>query len=119
MSVTIVMKNAPATAIGHFQAKPTSLVGDVEEASVELWSAQANGSLETGIWEATVGTFAARRDGFHEICYLIAGRAVLVGAQGERVEVEAGDLFVTPAGWVGTWEVHEPVRKVFVIAVTS
>jgi uncharacterized protein len=119
MSVTIVMKNAPTAIIGEFQAKPTSLVGDVREASEDLWSAPANGLVETGIWEATVGIFAATREGFHEICYLISGRATLVDQRGERVDVEAGDLFVTPAGWMGTWEVHEPVRKVFVITHTG
>jgi len=116
MSITIIMKNAHAAALGSFAPKPTSLAGDVHEASRDLWSGVSGGGLQTGIWEATPGEFGARRDGFHEICYIIEGRATLRSECGDSVDVEPGDLFVTPAGWVGTWAVHEPLRKVFVIA---
>ncbi|MFN3708026.1 cupin domain-containing protein [Microcella sp.] len=119
MSITIIMKNAPAATLSVFEPKPTSLAGDVREASADLWTGDSSGALETGIWEATPGEFAARRDGFHEICYVISGRATLRSEHGDEVDVEPGDLFVTPAGWVGTWVVHEAIRKVFVIAVTA
>lgn len=116
MSITIIMKNAPAAALSHFAPKATSLTGDAHEASIDLWTSTGSGRLETGIWEATPGEFGARRDGFHEICYIIAGRSTLRSEEGDEVVVESGDLFVTPAGWVGTWVVHESLRKVFVIA---
>ena len=118
MAITIVLKNATEARLGDFLPKPTSLSGDVTEASVDTWQGDVSGTLETGIWEATPGEFGARRDGFHEICFLLSGRATLVEDSGVTVEVEAGDLFITPAGWVGRWIVHETVRKVFVIATT-
>jgi uncharacterized protein len=45
---------------------------------------------------------------------------VTLTEEGEQpLELTAGDLFVTPAGWRGTWQVHESVRKVFVIIPTT
>jgi uncharacterized cupin superfamily protein len=118
VSVTIILNNATQADLGDFVPKATSLSGDVAEASVDTWSGEVSGTLETGIWEATPGEFGARRDGFHEICYLLTGSATLIEDSGDTVEVTAGDLFITPAGWVGRWIVHETVRKVFVIATT-
>lgn len=40
--------------------------------------------------------------------------------EGEQpLDLQAGDLFVTPAGWHGVWHVHETVRKVFVVIPTA
>jgi|SRR5690554_5865800 len=115
MSITVLLRSAPNTDLSGFLPKPTSIGDTVTEASEELWKDTGAGNVSTGIWEATPGRFSARRDGFHEICYLISGRATLTTDEGEAVEVGTGDLFVTPAGWVGTWEVHETVRKAYVI----
>lgn len=32
-----------------------------------------------------------------------------------QTEVGPGSLFVTPAGWRGSWTVHEPLRKMWVV----
>lgn len=76
------------------------------------WSADG---LETGIWEAGPGEFAATRVGYHEVCQILSGRATITEENGTVLELAAGDLFVTPAGWRGTWLVHETLRKVYVI----
>jgi uncharacterized cupin superfamily protein len=34
---------------------------------------------------------------------------------GERWELKAGDAFIIPPGFSGTWETVEPVRKHYVI----
>ncbi|MBX9718057.1 MAG: cupin domain-containing protein [Microbacteriaceae bacterium] len=119
MPITIIMRDAPAHALEGFLPKATSVSGNVTEASADLWSDSADGTVDVGIWQASVGVFSATRDGFHEVCYIIAGRATLVDEVGNEVDVTAGDLFVTPSGWRGTWHVHEDVRKVFVIVTTS
>jgi len=31
------------------------------------------------------------------------------------VELAAGDTLVMPSGWRGTWDVREPLRKLYVI----
>jgi uncharacterized cupin superfamily protein len=34
---------------------------------------------------------------------------------GEPLDINAGDSAVFPKGWAGTWDIHETIRKVFVI----
>lgn len=114
MPTTVLLRNAPAHAIGAFTAKPTSLTPGQSEGVVDVWAAPG-GPVETGIWEADPGTFTATRDGYHEICYLLSGRVTLTEDGEHPLELATGDLFVTPAGWSGTWHVHERVRKAFVV----
>jgi uncharacterized cupin superfamily protein len=120
MVTTVLMRNAPAHAIELFTPKPTAVTPGVVEGSVDLWTGEAGresgaGTVETGIWEASPGSFTATRDGHHEICYLLSGRVTLTETGEAPIELRAGDLFVTPAGWTGVWQVHETLRKVFVV----
>jgi uncharacterized cupin superfamily protein len=70
---------------------------------------------EAGIWECNEGRFTSDRSAFAEVCFIISGRADIVSdANGETKTVGAGDLFVLPRGWTGTWEIHETVRKIYV-----
>jgi uncharacterized cupin superfamily protein len=34
---------------------------------------------------------------------------------GEPLEVSAGNTAVFPLGWAGTWQIHETIRKIYVI----
>ncbi|SEM45184.1 hypothetical protein SAMN05660976_05207 [Nonomuraea pusilla] len=94
------------------QPKPTSLTGQ-EESTLVLWEAGRDGA-EAGIWECGPGTFTAVRDGFHEVCQILAGRATVRGDDGQVVELVPGSTVVLPDGWRGTWEIHETVRKTYV-----
>ncbi|MEN9740065.1 MAG: hypothetical protein RLZ72_331 [Actinomycetota bacterium] len=95
------------------QPKPTSLDGQLES-SLELW-VSADGELESGVWECSPGTFTASRDGYDEVCTIVSGRATVTDSDGVVTELSAGSALVTPAGWRGTWVVHETVRKTYVI----
>jgi uncharacterized cupin superfamily protein len=46
---------------------------------------------------------------------LIEGRVRIESAGGERHELKAGDAFVVPAGFEGTWEVVEPCKKWYAV----
>jgi len=93
--------------------KPTSLDGQ-RESSLELWVAP-DGRCETGVWECSPGTFTATRDGYDEVATILSGRATVIDPAGHSTELEAGSVFVTPAGWSGTWTLHETMRKTYVI----
>lgn len=43
------------------------------------------------------------------------GTSIISDAQGVAVTVSAGESFVIPRGFSGTWEVVEPTRKIYVI----
>jgi uncharacterized protein len=108
MTEAVVLSDAFTTPIEPHRAKATSTTPGQTEASAEVWGADG---LRTGVWEVTPGTFSSTREGFHEICQILSGRATIEEPSGRTFEIAAGSLFVTPAGWRGTWTVHETLRK--------
>ena len=98
---------------GEHIPKSTSVTPGQTEVSFRAWDGEG---IRAGIWEVTPGSFSSTRDGFDEICQIISGKATIVEPDGRTFEVGAGSLFVTPAGWEGTWTVHETLRKMWVCA---
>lgn len=68
----------------------------------------------SGTWASTRGKWRVNYTE-HEFCHMLEGRVVIVGESGERSEFAAGDSFVIPAGFRGTWEVVEDCRKLYAI----
>jgi uncharacterized cupin superfamily protein len=46
---------------------------------------------------------------------MLAGEAILTDEQGNAERVKAGDSFVVPAGFKGSWESLGQVRKLYAI----
>lgn len=106
------VKAADQVDLGSFSAKPTTTTEGQRERAGTVWR---DGDHETGIWEATVGSFTAVREGYTEICYIISGRVTVRGDGEDAKEIAAGDILVMPSGWRGSWDVHEPVVKHYTI----
>ena len=51
----------------------------------------------------------------YELCHLLTGSVRLTDEAGQSKLYRAGDSFVIPSGFRGTWEVIEPCRKVYAI----
>jgi uncharacterized cupin superfamily protein len=76
----------------------------------------ATGQFFSGEWTAEDGAWrVAYSDHEEEFCLLLEGRVTLTGLDGHRVELTAGDAFVVPGGFEGTWENHGRVRKLYAI----
>ncbi|MCA9858505.1 MAG: cupin domain-containing protein, partial [Thermomicrobiales bacterium] len=71
----------------------------------------ADGSIETGIWECDAGTFRSRFEQYGEMIYIIQGEMVCTPDDGEAFTLAEGDSCTFPRGWSGTWEVKRPIRK--------
>lgn len=112
-----VLHGAATAELGPGSPKATTMTAGQEERSVTLWTSE-DGRSTSGVWEATPGSFTSTREGFHEACQLVAGRVSIESADGTSTQLVAGDLFVTPEGWAGTWHVHETARKAWVIIST-
>lgn len=67
-----------------------------------------------GRWAGTRGKWRVRYTE-NELCVMTAGRVIIESDSGERNIFEAGDAFVIPAGFTGTWEVLEDCAKVYAI----
>jgi uncharacterized protein len=81
-----------------------------------LWQhyADATGRFSSGVWQSEVGKWTITYTE-EEYCQLLEGVSVLTDSSGKAVRVSAGDSFVIPRGFTGTWEVLEPTRKIYVI----
>ncbi|MEY4899460.1 MAG: hypothetical protein RL294_1271 [Actinomycetota bacterium] len=110
---TIHAPDANAMPLPPHAPKPTSIDGQVES-SAAMWKSE-DGLAETGVWECTAGTFTASRDGYDEVAVILSGKATVVSDAGDTVVVGPGSTLITPAGWIGTWTVHENIRKVYVL----
>lgn len=110
--MTFEILNGLDTTMPAAQPKPTSVDGQAES-SVSIPGLLAG---EVGLWECDEGTFTADRSVFAEVCYIIQGEGVIAtdGSSDGRT-ISAGSLFVLPRGWRGTWTVHAPVRKAYVL----
>jgi uncharacterized cupin superfamily protein len=67
-----------------------------------------------GTWGSTPGRWRVSYTE-HEFCYLLEGRVRLTADDGTIAEFRAGDAFVVPAGFSGTWETLETTRKHYAI----
>ena len=68
----------------------------------------------SGIWESTPGKWPVSYSE-HEFVHMLSGVAVLTCEGGESQRFQAGDSFVVPAGFKGTWESIGEVRKLYAI----
>ena len=94
-------------------AKDRLLAGNPEHKTSNVFS-DAGGRFFAGVWESTPGKWAIRYSE-NEFCHMTAGRIRITDEAGAQREFGAGDTFVIPAGFEGTWEVLEAARKLYVI----
>jgi len=78
-----------------------------------LWEWGYDG-VEVGIWECAPGTLSGTTGDYDEAMCMVAGR-VTVTHEGGQYDIAPGTLWVTPRRWTSTWNVHQTVRKLYVI----
>lgn len=74
----------------------------------------ASGQFFAGVWASEAGKWKIAYTE-EEYCHILEGVSVITDEAGTAVTVRAGDEFVIPRGFTGTWEVVAPTRKRFVI----
>jgi uncharacterized cupin superfamily protein len=72
------------------------------------------GQMSAGVWEGEIGQWKVNYTE-HEYCEIVQGVSVLRDDAGKAKTLRAGDRFVIPAGFTGTWEVLEACRKIYVV----
>lgn len=74
----------------------------------------ASGQFFCGRWTSSPGKWRVRYTE-NELCVITAGRVTIESIAGESQSFSAGDAFVVPAGFEGTWTVHEECVKFYAI----
>ena len=68
----------------------------------------------TGFWQSETGKWRISYTE-EETCHLLAGVSIVTDEAGVSTTLRAGDSFVIPKGFTGTWEVVETSRKLYAI----
>lgn len=89
------------------------LAGDPVQ-SVSNRFSSIDGRFNCGIWDCQPGKWRVSFSE-NEFCQLLAGIVLVEGDDGSHHRFVAGDAFVMPAGFTGTWEVVEPARKYYAV----
>jgi uncharacterized protein len=79
-----------------------------------LWTGPEGSGQETGIWQCTAGpSYWVQEE--NEFIYLLSGSLTVTPDGGKPATFGAGDCAMFPRGWRGSWDLHETVRKVYVL----
>ena len=90
------------------------LLSGTPELQVRNFFSDPTQQFFAGRWSATRGKWRVRYTE-NELCVMTSGRVVIESASGARSTFGAGDAFVIPAGFSGTWEVLEDCSKIYAI----
>lgn len=96
------------------QASPVAMPLSEPAAITSTLAIARDDGVETGVWECTPGRWR-RQVVQREFCHFIAGRCTFTPDGGEPIPIEAGDTLMMPANTTGIWDIHETVRKTFVL----
>jgi uncharacterized protein len=90
------------------------LLAGTPQLSVSNFFADSTQQFFAGRWAASRGKWRVRYTE-NELCVMTLGKVIIESASGARSTFVAGDAFVVPAGFSGTWEVVEDCAKIYAI----
>ncbi len=103
--------NPPAVEEG----KPNNIISGAPQTRTLNYFTDPSGQFFSGVWECTPGKWSVRSNGESEFCAILEGKCVVTDEAGKAETYVKGDSFVIPAGFAGTWETVEPLKKVYTI----
>ena len=89
-------------------AKPGTFLGETFTFE-EMHSGEV--TVKVGVWEAGMGELILNNFPFTEYVLMISGSVIVTEKDGLAKTFGAGDTFVIPKGWTGTWDVQERMKK--------
>jgi uncharacterized cupin superfamily protein len=113
MSTSIVRLDG-ATAAEESEPPADRLIAGTPELQVSNYFTDTSQQFFAGRWSATRGKWRVRYTE-NELCVMTAGKVIIESTSGERMSFAAGDAFVIPSGFTGTWEVTEDCTKIYAI----
>ncbi len=116
MSIQHIIDFAQATtAAEHYQTAADKMIAGQGAQSVRNHYSSPCGQFAAGVWEGSTPGIWHIHYTEHEYCEILSGVAIIRDEEGNAKTLRAGDRFVIPAGFRGTWEVVEPCRKIYAV----
>lgn len=113
ISAQLIRDAARVTELDDWGPCPEATGLQMDTRGRYLWKDEATGS-ESGIWECTPGPSRWVLQ-TNEFVHVLSGSMSITPDGGETEFVGAGDTVFIPRGWSGNWELHETLRKLYVI----
>jgi uncharacterized cupin superfamily protein len=113
MKKVIIFKTIPTDGETYLPATDKIISGNPRQ-TIWMHYTDPTGQFCTGIWRGEPGKWRIHYTE-EEFCQMTAGVSILTNDAGEAFTLRAGDSFVVPKGFSGTWEVVETSTKRFVI----
>lgn len=110
-----VLKLDQASSSGdEYHLAPDKLMEGNPKQTVWVHYTDPSQQFVVGIWRSEPGKWKITYTE-EEYCHMLDGVSIITSQGGHSVTVKAGESFVVPRGFVGTWEVVETSTKRFVI----
>ena len=93
---------------------PDRILAGSPKATYQLAAENEGGKLSAGLWRSSAGSWRVAYTEW-EFFQVLSGACELVGDDGERVTLRAGDAIVVEPGFTGAFTVLETMEKRFVI----
>ena len=110
----IQLLNAQHVEPEHYYLAPEKLIAGNPRQTVWIEYTDSTGVFHVGTWSSEPGKWRVHYTEEEE-CHIVEGVSIIEGQDGVILTVRAGDRFVIPRGFIGTWEVVETTRKTFVM----
>ncbi len=96
------------------RGRPNNVIADAPTTTTHNYFADPSGRFFSGVWESTPGKWAIDYSE-NEFVYLVAGQVRLTDGEGHVETFGPGSAFLIPAGFKGSWETLETLRKYYAI----
>jgi len=106
--------DTPLTERGAYPAEVR--VGDFDGAYklATVFKSTVYTGNKVAFWESEPGILKAINYPMDEFIYVLEGHLVTTDTDGTRREFKAGDAFILPKGWAGTWDMKTRFKKLLV-----
>ncbi len=109
-----LVKTDAAVAPEEYFLPPEKLIEGNPKQTLWMHYTDPTRQFFVGLWRSEPGKWRVAYTE-EEFCLMLEGRSVITDSSGHAVTLIAGESFVVPRGFVGTWEVLETTTKRFVI----
>jgi uncharacterized protein len=110
----VVRFDASQVAEQEYFLPPEKLLSGNPRQRVWNHYCDASQKFSAGVWHSEIGKWKVSYTE-EEYCQILEGSSVITDTAGNATPLAVGDNLVVPRGFVGTWEVVEPTRKIYVI----